>query len=159
MENIFSTVSRTNPLDGEGRGGAWPTCNYYAAAPFNRAQDWTHKKFCLRRAAIGTVAGNVLISDKQRHFFPRPFRAPVSPRCAGFCRPLDDLLPVIIACRSNGENIKLSANTDIPMPLLPSKKILTQMLSVFKRLCEPASQSLISWFPRLDVCIYIYKYR
>lgn len=88
------------------------------------------KKFCLRRAAIGTVAGNVLISDKQRHFFPRPFRAPVSPRCAGFCRPLDDLLPVIIACRSNGENIKLSANTDIPTPLFPSKKILTQMLFV-----------------------------
>lgn len=126
----------------EGAGGAWPTCNYYAAAPFNRAQDWTHKKFCPRRAAIGTVAGNVLISDKQRHFFPRPFRAPVSPpRCAGFCRPLDDLLPVIIACRSNGENIKLSANTDIP---LPSKKILTHMLSSFKRY---ASQLRVSFLP------------
>lgn len=138
---VFSTISRANPVDGRA-GGAWPTCNYYAAAPFNRAQDWTHKKFCPRRAAIGTVAGNVLISDKQRHFFPRPFRAPVSPpRCAGFCRPLDDLLPVIIACRSNGENIKLSANTDIP---LPSKKILTHMLSSFKRY---ASQLRVSFLP------------
>lgn len=141
----------------EGRGGAWPTCNYYAAAPFNRAQDWTHKKFCLRRAAIGTVAGNVLISDKQRHFFPRPFRAPVSPRCAGFCRPsLDDLLPVIIACRSNGENIKLSANTAIPMPLpFPSEKNINT--DAFRLNVYATASSLISSFPRFDV--FIYKYR
>lgn len=95
------------------------------AAPFKRPEDRTIKNFvCGER--YRTVAGNVLISDKQSATFSRgPSAPPVSPRCAGFCRSVDDLLPVIIACRSTGENIKLSTNTDASLLFATPKNMST----------------------------------